>query len=101
MRNCIAALPAGTYLYEHYLETFIAGQFEPLLLPLALTVSGDRMVAHFTGAAPQVPFPVNSTAAVSAAGVFTTVKSVFDPQAPLNQGSSRPIEVITPPGTIV
>jgi N-methylhydantoinase B len=29
------------------------------------------------------------------------VKSVFDPQAPLNQGSFRPIEVVTPPGTIV
>ena len=38
---------------------------------------------------------------MSAAGVFITVKSVFDPQAPLNQGSFRPIEVITPPGTIV
>ena len=59
------------------------------------------MIADFTGASPQVPFPVNSTAAVSAAGVLITVKSVFDPQAPLNQGSFRPIEVITPPGSIV
>ncbi|RPI41724.1 MAG: hydantoinase B/oxoprolinase family protein, partial [Hyphomicrobiaceae bacterium] len=67
----------------------------------ALTVQGDRMIADFTGASPQVPFPVNSTAAVSAAGVLITVKSVFDPQAPLNQGSFRPIEVITPPGSIV
>ena len=101
MRACIAALPDGTSYYEDYLETFIGGRFEPLLLPLALTVRGDRMVADFTGASEQVPFPVNSTAAVSAAAVFITVKSVFDPQAPLNQGSFRPIEVITPPGTIV
>ena len=79
----------------------MGGRFEPLLLPLTLTISGDRMIADFTGASPQVPFPVNSTAAVSAAGVLITVKSVFDPQAPLNQGSFRPIEVITPPGTIV
>ena len=78
-----------------------AESFEPLLLPLTLTVSGDRMIADFTGASPQVPFPVNSTAAVSAASVFIAVKSVFDPQAPLNQGSFRPIEVIAPPGTIV
>src|SRR5262245_40345650 len=101
MRASIAALPDGTYFYEDYLETFMGGRFEPLLLPLALTVSGERMLADFTGASPQVPFPVNSTAAVSAAGVLITVKSVFDPQAPLNQGSFRPIEVITPPGTIV
>ncbi|MGE0850126.1 MAG: hydantoinase B/oxoprolinase family protein [Hyphomicrobiaceae bacterium] len=101
MRACIAAVPDGTSHYEDYLETFMGGRFEPLLLPLALTISGDRMIADFTGASPQVPFPVNSTAAVSAAGVLITVKSVFDPQAPLNQGSFRPIEVITPPGTIV
>ncbi|HEU0158361.1 MAG TPA: hydantoinase B/oxoprolinase family protein [Hyphomicrobiaceae bacterium] len=101
MRASIAAVPDGTSYYEDYLETFIGDRFEPLLLPLALTVKGDRMIADFTGASPQVPFPVNSTAAVSAAGVLITVKSIFDPQAPLNQGSFRPIEVITPPGTIV
>ena len=101
MRASLAAVPDGTSFYEDYLETFMGGRFEPLLLPLALTVAGDRMIADFSGASPQVPFPVNSTAAVSAAGVLITVKSVFDPQAPLNQGSFRPIEVITPPGTIV
>jgi N-methylhydantoinase B len=101
MRARIADLPDGTCHYEDYLETFMGGRFEPLLLPLALTVSGDRMIADFTGASAQVPFPVNSTDAVSAAGVFITIKSVFDSQAPLNQGSFRPIEVITPPGTIV
>ncbi len=101
MRACIAALPDGAYHYEDYLETFIGGQFEPLLLPLKLTINGDQMTADFTGASAQVPFPVNSTAAVSSAGVFIAMKSIFDPQAPLNQGSFRPIEVITPEGTIV
>ncbi len=101
MRKCIAELPDGTYHYEDYLETFPGGAFEPLLLPLALTIRGDRMVADFTGAARQVPVPVNSTLAVSAASVFIAVKSVFDPAAPLNQGSFRPIEVVAPEGTIV
>lgn len=101
MRSKIAALPDGTYYYEDYLETFIGGRFEPLLLPLKLTIDGDRMIADMTGASSQVPFPVNSTAAVSSAGVFIAVKSIFDPAAPLNQGSFRPIEVIAPPGSIV
>src|SRR5690606_11162911 len=70
-------------------------------LPLKLTIKGDEMIADFTGASPQVPFPVNSTASVSSASVFITVKSVFDPQAPLNQGSFRPIKVIVPEGSIV
>ncbi len=101
MRACISGLPDGVYRYEDYLETYMGGRFEPLLLPLSLTVAGDRMIADFTGASPQVPFPVNSTAAVSSASVFIAVKSIFDPLAPLNQGSFRPIEVIAPPGTIV
>lgn len=101
MRACITGLPDGVYRFEDYLETYIGGNFEPLLLPLALTVAGDRMIADFTGASPQVPFPVNSTAAVTAASVFIAVKSIFDPAAPLNQGSFRPIEVNAPPGSIV
>lgn len=97
----ITALPDGVYHFEDYLETYMGGRFEPLLLPLALTVAGDRIAADFTGASPQVPFPVNSTAAVTAASVFIAVKSIFDPAAPLNQGSFRPIEVNAPAGTIV
>ena len=34
MRACIAAVPDGTFHYEDYLETFMGGRFEPLLLPL-------------------------------------------------------------------
>ncbi len=101
MRDCLSALPDGTYSYEDYLETYPQGGFEPLLLPLTLTIAGDTLKADFTGASPQVPVPVNSTLAVTAASVFIAVKSIFDPDAPLNQGSFRPIEVVAPEGTIV
>ena len=101
MRERIASLPDGEYYYEDYLETFPGGRFEPLLLPLRLTVRGSELVADFTGASPQVPVPVNSTLAVSAASVFIALKSILDPAAPLNQGSFRPISVIAPEGTIV
>ena len=101
MRKCITGLPNGTYYYEDYLETFPGGKLEPLLLPLTITIEGDQMTVDFTGVSPQVPVPVNSTLAVSAASVFIAVKSIYDPDAPLNQGSFRPIDVIAPEGTIV
>lgn len=101
MRSCITGLPDGTYCYEDYLETFPEGGFEPLLLPLSLKIDGDRITADFTGASPQVPVPVNSTLAVTAASVFIAVKSIFDPDAPLNQGSFRAIDVVAPENTIV
>jgi N-methylhydantoinase B len=101
MRAQIARLPDGEYYYEDYLETFDGGRLDPLLLPLKLTVSGDRLTADFTGASPQVPVPVNSTLAVTSASVFITLKSALDPTAPLNHGSFRPVEVIAPEKTIV
>ncbi|HEY7516660.1 MAG TPA: hydantoinase B/oxoprolinase family protein [Methylomirabilota bacterium] len=101
MRERIASVPDGEYYYEDYLETFPGGTLEPLLLPLRLSIRGSDLVADFTGASPQVPVPVNSTLAVSAASVFIALKSILDPAAPLNQGSFRPINVIAPAGTIV
>ena len=101
MREKIAGLPDGEYHYEDYLETFPGGRLEPLLLPLTLTIRGEEIIADFTGASPQVPVPVNSTLAVTAAGVFIALKSILDPDAPLNQGSFRPITVVAPQGTIV
>jgi N-methylhydantoinase B len=104
MRAQIAKLPDGDYFYEDYLETFGPApehRLQPLLLPLRLSVHGDTLTADFTGASPQAPAPVNSTLAVTAASVFITLKSVFDPTQALNQGSFRPVEVIAPEGTIV
>jgi N-methylhydantoinase B len=101
MREKIASLPDGEYYHEDYLETFDDAGLEPLLLPLRLTIRGDLLTADFTGASPQVPVPVNSTLAVTAASVFIALKSILDPRAPLNQGSFRPITVVAPEGTIV
>src|SRR5689334_21132874 len=101
MRVQLAKLPTGECWTDDYGETFRSGRREPLLLPLKLTIAGDRLKADFTGASPQVPAPVNSTLAVTAASGCITLKSVLDPAAPLNQGSFRPLEVVAPLGTIV
>ena len=101
MRANIAALPDGEYYYEDYLETFGPEGFEPLLLPLNLTISGEEMKADLTGASPQVPAPVNSTLAVTAASVYIALKSTLDPAHALNHGSFRPVTVVAPERTIV
>ena len=63
------ALPDGEYYYEDYLESFAeGGGFEPLLLPLRLTVA-RRRASPRTSPAPRRrrPAPVNSTLAMTAA----------------------------------
>ena len=101
MRQQIERLPDGEVYYEDYLETFDDDGLVPLLLPLKLSINGDELTADFTGASPQVPVPVNSTLAVTAASVFITLKSVLDPKAALNHGSFEPVTVVAPEGTIV
>ena len=101
MREKISSLPDGDVYYEDYLETFGAAGLEPLLLPLKLSIKGEHLTADFTGASSQVPAPVNSTLAVTAASVFITLKSALDPKHALNHGSFRPVTVIAPEGTIV
>jgi len=101
MREKISSLPDSDVYYEDYLETFGPDGLEPLLLPLRLTIRGDQLTADFTGVSPQVPAPVNSTLAVTAASVLITLKSALDPKHALNHGSFRPVTVIAPEGTIV
>jgi len=50
--------------FVDYLETFDESGLDPL--PLRLAIHDAELVADFTGVAPQVPVPVNSTLAVIA-----------------------------------
>jgi N-methylhydantoinase B len=101
MREKIAALPDGEYVAEDYLEFFQDGRFDPVLLRLALRVSGDEIEVDFAGSNPQVPGVVNSTLAVAGAGVFVALKATIDPGGPVNHGVFRPIRLTAPEASIV
>ena len=101
MRERIATLPDGTYVYEDYLEYFDDGRFDPVLMRLALTVDGDQVTADFAGSNPQVPGVVNSSLAVAGAGVFVALKSTLDPGGAVNHGVFRPITLKAPEASIV
>jgi N-methylhydantoinase B len=101
MREAIAALPDGDYCYEDYLETFDGDRLEPAIMRLKLTIAGDELTADFSGSSPQMAAAVNSSLAVTAAGVFSVVKAVLDPVGLINAGAFRPVTVLGPPATIV
>jgi N-methylhydantoinase B len=101
MRDRIAALPDGEYHAEDYLEVFTDERLDPVILSLTLTIRGSDLVADFSGSSSQVPAPANSTLAVTGAAVFIALKSILDPQVPLNHGTFRPVTVSAPVGTIV
>ena len=101
LRERIAELPDGSYCYEDYLEYYEDGRLDPVLVRIELTVDGDGIVADFAGSNPQVPGVVNSSLAVTGAGVFVAVKSTLDPGGAVNDGAFRPIELRAPAASVV
>ena len=99
LRERIAQLPDGSCCYEDYLEYYEEGRLDPVLVRLELTVDG--IVADFAGSNPQVPGVVNSSLAVTGAGVFVAVKSTLDPGGAVNDGAFRPIELRAPAASVV
>jgi len=101
IRARIQDLPDGEYCYEDYLEYYDGDVLDPVLMRLRLKVSGDQLTADFDGSSPQVPGVVNSSLAVTGAGVFVAVKSTLDPQGPVNSGAFRAIALNAPEASIV
>ena len=100
LREQIAKLPDGDYYYEDYLEYYNEGRLDPVLMRIKLSVVGDQIIADFAGSNPQVPGVVNSSLAVTGAGVFVAIKSTLDPGGTVNHGAFRPIELRAPEASI-
>jgi N-methylhydantoinase B len=100
MRARIRQLPPGEYVYEAYLEGG-RERLEPLRVRAAVRIQGDRISVDLAGTSPQTAGPTNVGPAMAPTGVFTILKAFLDPGGEINSGAFRPLEVITPPGTIV
>jgi N-methylhydantoinase B len=100
MRERIAAIPAGEYLAEGYVES--SGQStEPLAIRLRLVVGDGELFADFTGSSPQVAGATNVGPALAPSAVFTIAKAFLDPKVPINHGSFAPIKVLAPEGSFI
>ena len=100
LREKIAALPDGDYVYEDYLEFYNNGCLDPVLARLKLTIAGDQIIADFAGSNAQVPGVVNNSLAVAGAGVFVAIKSTLDPGGAVNEGAFRAITLKAPMASI-
>ena len=96
----IKKLPQGTYTFEDYLEG--DGLVDDLLaIKATVDFHADGIRVDFTGSAPQTKGSVNCTRAVTLACTYYALKSAINPQLPSTGGTFKPVEVITPAGTIV
>jgi len=100
MRGKITECPDGDYFAEGFIESDGSNP-DPLVVRLKLTISGDSIIADFTGSSPQTNGPTNCGPAMAFNAVGTIVKAFLDPKTPINNGSFNPIEVVAPEGSFI
>ena len=102
IRAEIAELPDGEYQAEMYVEDDGVSP-DPFRVKATIVISGDQIIADFTGSDPQVRGPMNCTVVVVASSIYNAVFSMVDPHStiPRNSGCYRPITFIAPAGSVV
>lgn len=102
IREAISKIPDGDYYGEAYMEDDGTGDGGPYTVRVTVTVSGSDMVLDFTGTDPQARGFINVPRASVAATVRTTIMSILGAGHLLvNGGAFKPIQMVTPEGTIV
>jgi N-methylhydantoinase B len=108
MRKALAALPDGEGSFEDFCDgDGIAdddeGNDATFIIRMKVVKQDDTLTVDFEGSAPQVPGPMNAPLAVTASGVFTSVKMLADPDGliPPNSGCWRPVTVTAPEASVV
>lgn len=100
MRQTIRGWPDGTVTFTDYMDSD-GIDIVPVELTVDLTVSGDELVADFSRSAPMVRGALNCTPSFIAASVYHTIMAASSIDIPRTAGATRPITVVTKPGTVV
>jgi N-methylhydantoinase B/oxoprolinase/acetone carboxylase alpha subunit len=97
MRRIIAELPDGTYRAEGYTNS----KGQPTKIAVAITIQGDEIVVDYAGTGPQLAHGgTNRTMSYTTGETHYELKAIIAPDIPHNEGSTRPIKVLAPAGSI-
>jgi N-methylhydantoinase B len=98
-RRRIGDLRNGTYTAEEFVEH--NGHCDDLYpVRCTLTVTDDSLRFDLSDSAPQTDGFINISAAQALGCVISPLLITLLPDLPINQGTLRPIEIVTKPGTI-
>ncbi len=89
MRSTLAALPAGRYSFEDYLDNDGILD-ERLTIALDMTISGGALRLDFSRSSPACQGPLNIARSTAIAACYVALKHAF-PDVPANAGVMRPI----------
>jgi 5-oxoprolinase (ATP-hydrolysing) len=99
LRAEIARWPNGIATFTDYLDSD-GIDVQDVPITVRLTIRGDELIADFTESAPMVRGALNCTHSFTAASVYHAVLAACSSDVPRTGGVTRPITVITKPGTV-
>jgi N-methylhydantoinase B/oxoprolinase/acetone carboxylase alpha subunit len=98
MRSIIRALPDGTYRAEGWSDS----KGRPTKIQVAVTIEGDELIVDYAGTGPQLDSGgLNCTLSYTTGDTHYAIKCILAPDIPHNEGSTRPIRVTAPEGSIL
>lgn len=100
MRGALAELSAGTRSATLEMEDGVA-RADNVTLKATVTTRGDAITVDFTGTSPQRAFALNCPWSSTVSMAVYAVKALTAPDLPQNDGFTRPITVVAPPGCLV
>ncbi|MFP6746832.1 MAG: hydantoinase B/oxoprolinase family protein [Alphaproteobacteria bacterium] len=99
MRTALAAVPAGTYSFEDYLDDY-GPDTEPIKMAVDITFDGAGAVElDFSRSSDVVPAAINSYINYTRAYAVFAIKVFCDARQPQTEGSIRPITVTAREGS--
>ena len=96
----IAKLPQGVFTADGYIDND-GYTDEPVHLVGKLVINDDGVLFDLNGSEPQRRAPVNSTYAQTFSACAYVLKSLIDPDIPVNAGFYRLVRIDAPLGTVV
>ena len=96
----LAKLPKGIFTADGYVDND-GFTDEPVHLAAKMVIDDDGVLFDLTGSDSQRRAPVNSTYAQTYSACAYVLKSLLDPDIPVNAGFYRLVKIIAPPGTVV
>lgn len=100
MRGVIKKIPDGTYCHTDYLDDD-GSSSGPIPITVDLSVKDSAITADFSRSGDQVHSPVNTVRSVVVSATAYVFQCLVGEGHPINQGTYRPLQVITRPGSIV
>ena len=96
----IAEIPDGVYEFTDHIDG-LGHDPEPVVLHVAVTVSGDGIGIDWTGTSDQIKGGINPTFPFTKASCYTALRSMMASDVPNCHGFTAPITVSAPEGSLV